>query len=57
MYIHMHIYKKKFIKNTLSFLDHHEVDGCDEDDNKDEDERTKMAPMTTNTSCLMMLDI
>lgn len=42
------IYKRKFIKNTSRFLDHHEVDGCDKDDNGDDDERTKMAPKTTH---------
>lgn len=38
-----------FIKNTLSFLDHHEADGCHEDDNKDDDEWQQTR--------LMMLDI
>lgn len=33
--------------HTSSFLEHHEVDGCNKDDNGDDDERTDMAPKTT----------
>lgn len=32
------VYTKMFITNTLGFLDHHDDDGCHEDDNKDDDE-------------------
>lgn len=52
-----YIYKKSLSKNTLSFPDHHEVDGCDEDDNEVDDERRKVAAMTTNTLSLMLSDI
>lgn len=40
--------QKRLIKNTLGFLDNHEDDGCYKDDNKDDDERTKMVQKTTH---------
>lgn len=40
--------QKWLIKNTLGFLDPHEDDGCDKDDNKDDDKRTLMVQKTTH---------
>lgn len=52
---YLHAKKSVSIKsNTSSFLDHGEVDGFDEEDNMEDDDRTKMAAMTTNTSCLIL---
>lgn len=40
--------QKWLLKNTLGFLEPHEDDGCDKDDNKDDDKRTLMVQKTTH---------